>query len=174
MHSAERRRGEGHEQPGMAGHRLADTLAAPQTSGEEVELVGLVGRRAGRTNRGPPIAAGLEQRGVRLPVGRVHGADLTRLWIGMLNPTAQPHRVDAVASGRDLLDPPLIARTSPVNDLLEDARQQLPDHHGLGHATSSGAGIPGRTRSPGACSASSSAGSVRSCAVARTTAATWW
>jgi hypothetical protein len=172
MHSAERRRGEGHEQPGMAGHRLADTLAAPQTSGEEVELVGLVGRRAGRTNRGPPIAAGLEQRGVRLPVGRVDGADLTRPRVGLVDPAAQAHRVGAVAGGRDLLGPAVIAAAGAVDDLLKDAWQQLPDRHGLGHATSPGAGISGTTRSPGACPASSPAGSARSAAVARMRAAT--
>ena len=64
---AEGWRGEGHEQPWMGGHRLGDALAAPQPSGQELEAVGLVGRRAGGAHRRPPVAARLEQGGVRLP-----------------------------------------------------------------------------------------------------------
>ena len=123
MDLAERRRGEGHEQPGMAGHRLGDALAATQPSGEEVELVGLVGRRAGRADRSPPITARLQEGGVRLPVGRVDGADLTRLRVGVVDPAAQAHRVGAVAGGGHLLGPAVIAGASAVDHLLEDAWQ---------------------------------------------------
>src|SRR4029450_8464586 len=59
--SAERWRGEGHEQPRMHRHRLGDTLAASQPSGQELEAVALVGRRARGAPRRPPVAACLEQ-----------------------------------------------------------------------------------------------------------------
>jgi hypothetical protein len=49
---------------------------------------------------------------------------------------AQPHRVGAVAGGRDLLGPPRIAVPGPVHDFGEDAGEQLAhpnrvDHVGL-------------------------------------------
>ena len=58
--------------------------------------------------------------------------------------------------------------------LLRTIWFSLTDANRSGHAASPGAGIPGTTRSPGACSASSSAGSARSPLVARMMAATWW
>jgi hypothetical protein len=36
-------------------------------------------------HRRPPVAARLEQGGIRLPLGRVHGADLTRLGVGVVD-----------------------------------------------------------------------------------------
>src|SRR4029453_4467626 len=155
----------------MPADRLGDALAAAQAGGEQVELVGLVGGRAGGTHRGPAVPAGLQEGGVRLPLGRVDGADLAGLWVGVVDSAAQAHRVGAVAGRGALLGPPLIARAGPVDDLLEDAGQQLPDLDGLGHAASPGSGT---TRSPGACSFDSSAGSARSPIVARMMAATWW
>jgi hypothetical protein len=44
VHLAEAGGGEGDEQPRMPADRLGDAFAAAQPSGEEVELVGLVGR----------------------------------------------------------------------------------------------------------------------------------
>ena len=86
----------------------------------------------------------------------------------------QADRVVAVAGLGDQLGPPVIAVTSPVDDLPEDAGEQLAYANRLGHATSPGVGIPGTTRSAGFCSASSTPGSVRSPALARMMAATWW
>src|SRR5919199_1314294 len=52
--------GEGDEQPWMAGHRLGHALTAPQPGGEQVELVALIGRRAGGAHGRSAVAAGLE------------------------------------------------------------------------------------------------------------------
>jgi hypothetical protein len=83
--------------------------------------------------------------------------------------------VGAVAGGRHLLGPAVIAGAGPVDDLLEDARQQLADLDGLGHATSPGGSADLlAVKVPDACSASSPAGSTRRLAVARMMAATWW
>ena len=77
--------GEGDEQPRMPGHRLRDALAAAQAGGQELEAVGLVGGRAGGAHRHPPVPAGLQEGGVRLPVGRVDRADLTGQRVGVLD-----------------------------------------------------------------------------------------
>jgi hypothetical protein len=69
--------GEGHKQSRMGADRLGDALATAQPSGQELKAVGLVGRRAGRADRGPPVATRLEQGRIRLPLGRVHGPNLT-------------------------------------------------------------------------------------------------
>jgi hypothetical protein len=45
----------------------------------------------------------------------------------VLDGAAQPHRMGTVAGDGDLLHPPVIAGTGPVDHLLEDTRQQLPD-----------------------------------------------
>src|SRR4029453_4005452 len=111
--------------------------------------------------------------GVRLPVSRVDGAGLTSLWVGMVAPAAQPYRVSAVAGGRHLLGPAVIAGTGAVDGLLEDAWQQLPDLDPPPPPPSSGVGS-GTTRRPGACPARTWAGSARRPVVARTRAATWW
>jgi hypothetical protein len=158
----------------MAVHLLGDALAAAQPGGEELEAVGLVGRRTRGAHRRPPVAAGLEEGGIRLAVGRIDGADLARLRVGMLDPAAQPHRMGAVAGGRDLLGPPRIAVPGPVHDFGQDAGEQLAHANRVGHAAPSGAGMSGTTRSPGAWLASNAAGSALSPAVARTMAATWW
>jgi hypothetical protein len=92
----------------------------------------------------------------------------------MLDPAAQPHRMCAVASLCDQFHPTVIARTGAGDGLSYHARQQLSDLDRIAHAASSGAGISGTTRRPGAASASSGAGSRRSSAVARMMAATWW
>jgi hypothetical protein len=92
----------------------------------------------------------------------------------VLDPAGETDRVMAVAGLSDQLGPPRIAVAGPVDHLTEDTRQQLPHPHRLRHATSPGAGTSGTTRSPGACSASSTPGSVRSPALARMMAATWW
>src|SRR4029453_18318888 len=167
-------RGEGHEQPWMGGHSVGDALAAPQPGGQELVAVGLVGRRAGGTHRHPSVAAGFQEGGVRLPVGRVNRADFARGSVGVLDPAAQPHRAGAVAGGRHLLGPAVIAGAGTVDHLLQDAREQLAQPDRPGHAASPGAGMSGTTRSPGACPANSSAGSARSPVVARMMAATWW
>ena len=130
---AEGRGGEGHEQSGMPADRPGDALAASQPGGQELEAVGLIGGRAGGAHGRSAVAAGLQQGGVRLPVGRVHGPDLARRGVGVLDPAAQPHRMRAVAGRGDLLGPPLITSAGLVNDLLENARQQLPDLDGLAH-----------------------------------------
>jgi hypothetical protein len=136
--------GEGHEQPWMASHPLRDTLAAAQPGRQELELVTLVGRRAGGAHRDPAVAARLEQGGVRLPVGVIDGTDLAGLRVGVLDPAAQPHRVSAVAGGGHLLGPPLIAGTGPIDHLLQDGRQQLPDLDRLTHP------VPSSSRKVGA------------------------
>jgi hypothetical protein len=51
----------------------------------------------------------------------------------VFNGAAQPYRVGAVAGGRDLLGPALIAGTGPIDDLLENTGQQLPDQRRLAH-----------------------------------------
>jgi hypothetical protein len=51
---------EGHEQPRVGGHGVGDALAATEASGQELEAVGLVGRRAGGAHRGAAVAAGLQ------------------------------------------------------------------------------------------------------------------
>jgi hypothetical protein len=69
-------------------HGVGQALAAAQASDQKLEAVGLVGRRAGGADRGSSVAAGLEQGGVRLPLGRVDRADLTRLGVCVLDPAA--------------------------------------------------------------------------------------
>src|SRR5215218_6292912 len=167
--------GEGDEQPRMAGHGVGDALAAFQPSGKELIAVGLVGRRAGRAHRGPTVAAGLQEGGVGLPVSRIQSAALLGRRIDLIDRPAQPNRVGAVAGGRDLLGPAVIAGTGPGDGLGHHSRQQLSDLDRLAHATSPGADTWGTIRKPGgATSASSSAGSRRSAALARMMAATWW
>ena len=117
----------------MGCHCLGDTLAPSQPSGQELEAVALVGRRAGGAHRRPPVAARLEQSGIRLPLGRVHGADRSRESVGVLDSATQPHRMGAVAGGRDLLSPPLIAVPGPVHDFGEDAGEQLAHANRVGH-----------------------------------------
>jgi hypothetical protein len=58
MDPAEGGSGEGDEQPRMPAHGLGDALAAAEAGGQELEAVGLVGRRA---RRGAAVAARLEQ-----------------------------------------------------------------------------------------------------------------
>jgi hypothetical protein len=172
--SAEAGGGEGDEQARMGGHRLGDALAALEPRGEELVGVGAVG---GRTRWAAGLAAGaarLQEHPVRLPVGVVDGADLAALAVGLVDAAGQADRVVAVAGLGDQLRPPLIARAGPVHQLPEDAGEQLAHANRVGHAASPGAGIGGTTRSPGACSASSAAGSARSPVVARTMAATCW
>jgi hypothetical protein len=106
----------------MTGDRLGDALAAPKPGGQQVELVGLVGRRAGGADRGPAVAAGFEEGGVRLPASVIDRADLAALRVGVLDGAPQPHRVDAVAGLGDQLHPAVIAGAGPVDDLLKDAR----------------------------------------------------
>jgi hypothetical protein len=72
----------------MSGYRLGHALATAQPGGEELEAVALIGRRAGRTHRDSAVAAGLEEGGVRLPIGRIHPTDLTGVRVGVLDPTA--------------------------------------------------------------------------------------
>jgi hypothetical protein len=88
---------------------------------------------AGGTDRYTPVATGLEEGGVWLPVGRVHGADLTGLRVGLLDPTTKAYRVGAVASGGDLLHPPVIARTGPSDGLSDHLRHDLAHPHWLGY-----------------------------------------
>jgi hypothetical protein len=92
----------------------------------------------------------------------------------VLDAAGQADGVMAVAGLGDQLGPPLVAVTGAVDDLGEDAGEQLAHANRVGHAAPSGAGIGGTTRSPGACSASSPAGSHRSLLVAWMMAATWW
>jgi hypothetical protein len=109
--------GEGHKQSRMGADRLGDALAAPEAGGQELEAVGLVGRRAGGADRHPPVATRLQEGGVRLPVGRIDRADLARLGVGVVDPAAKADRVGAVAGGGDLLGPAVIAGTSPGDGL---------------------------------------------------------
>jgi hypothetical protein len=166
--------GEGHEQPRMLADRLRNALAALEPGGQELVGVGPVGGRTGRAARLSAGAARLEQHPVRLPLAVVDGADLTCQAVGLLDPSGEADGVVAVAGLSDQLRPPVIAMPGPLDDLAEDAGQQLAHPYRLGHATSPGAGISGTIRSPGACSANSSAGSRRSPALARMMAATWW
>jgi hypothetical protein len=80
-----------------------DALAASEAGGQELEAVGLVGGRARRADRGPSVAAGLEECGVRFPVGGVDRTDFSGRRVGVVDAAAQPHRVGAVAGGGDLL-----------------------------------------------------------------------
>ena len=128
--SAEGWGGEGHEQPRMGCHCLRDALAAPQTGGKELEAVGLVGCRTRGAHRHPSVAARLEQGGIRLSLGRVHGADRTRLGVGVRDPAAQPHRMGAVAGRRDLLGPPRIARPGPVHNFARTPGSNSPTRAG--------------------------------------------
>ena len=165
--------GEGHEQPEMDGHRVGDALAAFQAGGEELVGVGPVG---GRTGWAAGLAAGaarLQQHPVRLPLGVVDGADLAGGPVGVLDPAGQADRVVAVAGLGDQLGPARHSRARPAPRPPQDTGEQLAYPGRLGHATL-GAGIGGQTRSPGACSANSPAGSVRRPVVARMMAATWW
>jgi hypothetical protein len=165
--------GEGHEQPRMPADGLGDALAALEAGGEQ--LVGVSPVRGGaRGTAGLPAGATcLEQQPVRFPPAVVDGADLTGSPVGVFYPAGKADGVVAVAGLGDQLGPPLIAVGGPVHDLPQDAREQLAHAHRLGHAASPGAGMPGTTRSPGACSANSWVGSARSPAVARMMAATW-
>ena len=169
---AEAGSGEGHEQPGMGRHRLGDALAALEAGGQELVGVGPIGGRTRRAPGLPASAARLEQHPIRLPLAVVDGTDLPGGPVGVLDPAGEADRVVAVAGLGDQLGPPRIAVAGPLDDLPEHAREQLAHPGRLGHATSPGAGIDGTTRRPGACSASSPAGSARSPAVARMTAAT--
>jgi len=108
-------------------------LPPRQPGGQELEAVGLVGGRAGGADRGPAVAAGLEEGGVGLPVGRVHGADLARGGVGVVDGAVQPHRVGAVAGGRDLFGPAVIAGTGPGDGLSHHLRHDLTHPHWLGH-----------------------------------------
>ena len=90
----------------------------------------------------------------------------------MLDPAGEADGVVAVAGLGDQLGPPRITMAGPVHDLGQDAGEQLAHANRLRHAASSGTRIGGTTRSPGACWASTTAGSARSPVVARMTAAT--
>ena len=92
----------------------------------------------------------------------------------MLDPASKADRVVAVASLSDQLHPAVIAVAGSIDDLPEDAGEQLAHADRLGHATTPGCGGSGTIRSPGACSTNNAAGSARSPLVARMTAATWW
>ena len=140
---AKRWRGEGHEQPGMPGYRVGDALATSEAGGQELELVGLIGRRAGGTDRHPPIATRLQEGGVRLPVGVVDRADLTGPWVGVVDPATQPNRMGAVAGRGDLFHPAVIAGTGPSDGLGHHLRQQLADQDGFAHP------VPSSSRSVG-------------------------
>jgi hypothetical protein len=123
----------GDEQPRMGGNRLRDALAAAQAGRQQLEAVGPIRRRAGRADRRPSVAAGLEEGGVWLPVGVIDGAHLTGLRVGVLDGAAQPHRVGAVAGLGDLLYPAVIARTGPRDGLSDHPREDLAHTHWLGH-----------------------------------------
>ena len=157
----------------MGRHRVGDALATLEASGQELVGVGPVGGRTRWAARLSAGAARLQQHPIRLPLAVVHGADLAGGPVSLLDPAGEADGV-AVAGLSDQLGPPLIAVTSPLHDLSQDAGEQLPHPGRPAHATSSGAGIGGRTRSPGARSASSPAGSRRRPVVARMMAATWW
>jgi hypothetical protein len=172
--SAEARGSEGHEQPRMRGHGLGDALATLEPSGQELVGVGPVGGRTGWAARLPPGATRLEQHPVRLSPAVVDGADLPGAPVGVLDPAGQADGVVAVAGLGDELGPAVIAVPGPVDNLGEDAGEQLAHVNRVGHAAPSGAGIDGTTRSPGACSASNAAGSAYWTEVARMMAATWW
>src|SRR5215207_1117048 len=158
----------------MLADRLRHALATAQARGEPLVGVGPVGGGAVGAAGRPTGAARLEQHPVRLSLGVIDGADLAGGPVGVLDPAGEADGVVAVAGLGDQLSPPLVAVTGSVDDLGEDAGEQLTHANRVGHAAPSGAGIGGRTRSPGACWASSPAGSARSPAVARMMAATWW
>jgi hypothetical protein len=157
----------------MLSHRLGDALAALEPGDQELVGVGPVDGRTGRAAGFAAGAAGLEQHAIRLPPGVVHGADLAGRPVGVLDAAGQADRVMAVAGLRDQLHPALIALAGPVDDLAEDAGEQLARANRVGHAAPSGAGS-GTTRRLGAWSASSAAGSRWSLLVAWMMAATWW
>jgi hypothetical protein len=171
VHAAEAGRGEGHKQPRMLSDRLGDALATLQPGGEELVGISSVGGRTRRAARLPAGAARLQQHPIRLPAAVIHGADLARGLVGLLDPSHEADRAVAVACLGDQLGPAVIARPSAGDDLAQDAREQVCDRHRLAHAASLGSGT---TRRPGAWVASSSAGSARSPELARTMAATWW
>jgi hypothetical protein len=60
MHRAERRRGEGHERPGVCDHAVRDAfdVVAGETGAQQVERIGAVPVRACRAHRRAAIAAG--------------------------------------------------------------------------------------------------------------------
>src|SRR5215207_6515830 len=158
----------------MLADRLRHALATAQAGGEQLVGVGPVGGRARGAAGLPTGAARLEQHPVRLSLGVIDGADLAGGPVGVLDPAGEADGVVAVAGLGDQLGPPLVAVPGSVDDLGEGAGEQLAHANRVGHAAPSGAGIGGTTRSAGACSASTSAGSRRSPVVARTMAATWW
>jgi hypothetical protein len=139
---------------------VSGTLLPPLSpAGQELVGVGPVGGRTGGAARLPPGAARLEQHPIGLPVGVVDSADLAALPVGLPDAAGEADRVVAVAGLGDQLGPPRIAMPGPLDQFPDDAGQQLPHPHRLTHAASPGAGISGTTRSPGACPASTSAGS---------------
>ena len=170
---AEGWRGEGDEQPRMLADAVRDALATLQPSRQELVGVRSIGGRTRRAPRLPAGAARLQQHPIRLPLAVVDGADLARGPVGLLDPAGQADGVVAVAGLRDQLHPALIALAGPVDDLAEDAGEQLAHANRVGHAAPSGAGS-GTTRRLGAWSASSAAGSRWSPLVAWMMAATWW
>jgi hypothetical protein len=130
VHRTEGGGGEGDEQPRMPAHHLGDALAAPHAGGEQVELVGLVGGRAGGAHGGPAVAAGLQERVVRLPLRVIDGADLTGITVCVVDGAAQPHRMGAVAGLSDLLHPAVIARTGPSDGLGRHSGKTSPTRTG--------------------------------------------
>jgi hypothetical protein len=167
-------RGEGHEQPRMLADAVRDALAALQPSGQELVGISPVDGRTRRAARLPAGTARLQQHPIRLPTRVVDLPDLAGCPVGVLDPTGQADGVVAVAGLGHQAHPTVIALAGPVHHLGQHPRQDLAHPNRARHATSPGAGISGTTRSPGAAPASSSAGSIRSPAVARIMAATWW
>ncbi len=172
--AAEAGSGEGHEQPRVLGHRLRDALAALQPSREELVGVSPVGGRTRGAAGLPTGAARLQQHPIRLPPRVVHLPHLAGLAVGVLDPAGQADGVMAVPGLGDQLGPAVIAVAGPLHDLGQHPREHVAHAGRVAHATSPGTGMPGTTRKPGACSASSPAGSARNPALARMMAATWW
>ena len=166
--------GEGHEQPRMPADRLGDALAALEPGGEELVGVGPVGGRTRRAAGLPAGAARLEQHPVRLPLRVVDLCGPRRSG----GRPARPGRPGGSGGGSSRPGRP--ARPTAHSRGRPGPRPR-PGRPGSSSPTRAGSVMPpplapasGTTRSPGACSASSPAGSARSPAVARMTAATWW
>src|SRR5207244_7091732 len=73
VHGPEARGGEGHEETRVLADGVRDSLAAEQPGERDVAGIALVGRGARGADRRPTVAAGDQQRLVRLVGGAVDG-----------------------------------------------------------------------------------------------------
>src|SRR4029453_9440939 len=109
----------------MPGPRIGDALATLEAGGQELVGVGPVGGGTGWAAGLPAGAARLQQHPIRLARGVVDLPDFAGLAVGLLNPPSEADRVVAVAGLGDQLGPAVIAVAGPLDDLPDDAGEQL-------------------------------------------------